>query len=244
MPKDLKKKRRSKTPYQIAAIHYARDIKLKGKENVLQPNGSMLPAQNSSSKEVVMGLKRELKNTMKREERGKRKIRDLKNALSDDRKKMKVMEGEQAHLQKAMERKDEILKEAVERKDGYIDQLRSNLATTQKAKEAAVKCHVRSVKTLEKERVQHLRKKDATQPFSLKEKGVYTPQARALFRTLAGEHRIKECNIGPVIQELGRFFKHEVKENIGSRVLKNVVYEGNIAADIQLGYEMNQSKGT
>lgn len=76
----------------------------------------------------------------------------------------------------------------------------------------------------------------------LVEKGVYTPRARSVARTLV----LAGCatkHIGRVIRTVCDAAGITVKGNISGRTAARAVLEGGIAAKIQIGYDLGKAKG-
>lgn len=78
--------------------------------------------------------------------------------------------------------------------------------------------------------------------FSLLEKGVYTQEARNLFRLLVKCGCAKEY-IDQVIQSVLKCAGVQTLGRVSRRTVSRVLVEGYIASQIQLGYEMSQNEG-
>ncbi len=75
--------------------------------------------------------------------------------------------------------------------------------------------------------------------FRLKQKGVYTSQARGLARLLVGAG-CAQSKVGSMIQLFGRSLGLSIPERMSRRTVRRVFYEAEIARRIQLGYELKQ----
>ncbi|TFK77818.1 hypothetical protein K466DRAFT_607657, partial [Polyporus arcularius HHB13444] len=75
--------------------------------------------------------------------------------------------------------------------------------------------------------------------FRLKQKGVYTSQARGLARLLVGAG-CAQSKVGTMIQLFGRSLGLSIPERMSRRTVRRVFYEAEIARRIQLGYELKQ----
>ena len=76
----------------------------------------------------------------------------------------------------------------------------------------------------------------------LQEGGVYTPQARALFRDLSTVG-VAAGRVNSVIQMVAGTLGTSVPDHPSSRTVRRTIQEGGIAADMQIGYELGQISG-
>ncbi len=75
------------------------------------------------------------------------------------------------------------------------------------------------------------------------QKGVYTPQARALARDLV-KAGISQKRVGEVIYLIAKYAGLSVKGVMSCRTVGRAITEGGAAAKLQLAYELNGVKGT
>ncbi len=79
--------------------------------------------------------------------------------------------------------------------------------------------------------------------FRLKQKGIYTSQARGLARLLVGAG-CAQSKVGSLIQLFGRSLGVSIPERMSRRTVRRVFYEAEIARRIQLGYELKRTSST
>ena len=70
-------------------------------------------------------------------------------------------------------------------------------------------------------------------------KGLYTTQAHEIVWFLMKSGYAK-WKIRKVIKSVGRIFEVEVKGNMSQHTVQRVILEGEIAADVQLSFEMSK----
>lgn len=74
----------------------------------------------------------------------------------------------------------------------------------------------------------------------LKSKGVYTPRARAIMRTLVTAG-CSQKNIGSVIKSVGGLFGFDISDNVSKRTVRRAIIEGGVASSIQVGHALTMS---
>ncbi|KAH9849141.1 hypothetical protein C2E23DRAFT_936343 [Lenzites betulinus] len=82
--------------------------------------------------------------------------------------------------------------------------------------------------------------KSAPAVFRLRQKGIYTAEARMLARLLVRAGCGQE-KIGKLIQLFGRVFGRPVHDRMSAHTVRRAVYEGGKASDIQIGYEVSRA---
>lgn len=92
------------------------------------------------------------------------------------------------------------------------------------------------------ERTQRLtRRQNLT--YKLTRKGVYTPEARALCRTLVDAGCSQEL-VGKVIRKVCQTAGMTLKgKTVSRRTVSRAIAEGGVAAELQIGYELAEARG-
>ncbi|KAJ2970264.1 hypothetical protein NUW54_g12767 [Trametes sanguinea] len=121
--------------------------------------------------------------------------------------------------------------------------LRSKLGVSQQQSRTLLRHCARFPKLLAsaKKRGQHARGSGTKSVVQLREKGVYTPQARSLARALVRAGCAQD-RVGMVIQLVAGALGVAVKAKMSTHTVRRAVIEGGIASDIQVGFELAHAK--
>ncbi len=111
--------------------------------------------------------------------------------------------------------------------------LQSRMRQIRLLRQQCARLTLRMTKGIEKAKLRPL-------TFRLKQKGVYTSQARGLARLLVGAG-CAQSKVGTMIQLFGRSLGLSVPERMTRRTVRRVFYEAEVARRIQLGYELKHT---
>jgi hypothetical protein len=141
-------------------------------------------------------------------------------------------------LLKALERCVTETSEAQEKRAEMSDKLKASRTVTRKLEKQC-----RQAKAVKERAVQRMKEKIQKERsvHSLFHKGTYTQDTRDLIRLLVQAGCSKE-HVGGVICAVLKVARISVKDVVSRRTVSRVIDEGYIAAQIQLGYEMENAK--
>lgn len=84
------------------------------------------------------------------------------------------------------------------------------------------------------------KRQKCTVQLRMKSKGVYTPESRALMRTLVTSG-CSQRNIGSVIKSVGSLMGVKLVDTVSRRSVRRALIEGGVASKIQVGYTIAQT---
>ena len=198
----------------------------------------------NSKAEIINDLRAQVSSLKVQRHNDHRRLKRAKEALSRARQKLRIMEKERdraIHSAAAATQREHETREDAQALLARGDLVRSRLQVR------LSRC-LKEIRALEKrcERfpqvlAAHVRRARNTPAlFRLKTKGVYTPQARALARSLV-LNGCSHIRVGLVVRMVGELFGITVDGKMSAHFVRRAVVEGGVASDIQLGYEITQA---
>jgi hypothetical protein len=208
----------------------------------LEATDTALKASESKSGDLCHALKIQ-KQKVRRTQASKAKLQSIIDLLQSVQ-----LPNAREEAAKAIQLLDNTTKENASLRDELCHLLESSAAEVSgfkgKLAESRKKVHILQkrnnrasgtlVREVEKAKNRVLKEKHN---FSLLQKGVYTPEARALARMLVQAGCSQEY-VGEVIQKVCKSAGVEVSAKMSRRTVARAVLEGGIAAEIQLAYEI------
>jgi chromosome segregation ATPase len=185
-------------------------------------------------------FQRQLHNERRKSARAKRKLDELQEEVHDCQSRITVLEGNARMLDIKLLQELAHSRAALSKSEAMISKTKHPLSQAQARITTLTKTRDRLVKRVA--RLPGKVKSVLEKPHALKEKGIFTEQARTMTRELV-KAGVPMEQVGSAVKAVAQGFGVNIKGNISARSVGRITLEGGIAAQLQLVHEIQHAPG-